>query len=317
MPIAASFALSLAINSALFFSADRALGPEARWHRPQALELVAANRPARKIELEFVEAPPQKPVRKPERTSKIAARDTLAQDASPLKTQASLAPAVKNLGPADQLAQRRMEDRPVLPLRAPEPVQPRPTVPKEPAPPRRPETAQVPAEGQSWLPIRAATTQAAVPQNPQGPEEAERAQEKALDQAIQLTSKDKITTVEMAVKRSSGAPFQGVTSFEATGSGMGAYMKNLKDKIWLEWFPYIAFRYPVNFETADAVVSFKLGKYGEIKSVEVIDYRGSPMFATFCMQAVRRSGGFGPLPADLLAMMGKDELEIKFAFHYR
>lgn len=313
-PIITSLMISLALNSTIFLTADRLMGPQARWHRPQALGLVARNR-ARKIELEFVEAPPQKILRKPERTKKIAERDSLAQDLGKLKSNAVPAPAIAKAGPADQLNQRRLEDMPVMPLRPPQPTPPQPTVPKEaPKAEDPPQPSPLPGDPQSWLPIKSATTEKKI----EDKTAQDRAEEKALDKAaVTLSSRDRITTMEMAVKRSSGAPFQGVTSFEATGSGMGAYMKNLKDRIWLQWFPYIAFRYPMNFDTADAVVRFTVGKQGEVKSVEVLNYRGNPMFATFCMESIRNSSGFGPLPKELLAMIGRDELEIKFAFHYR
>ena len=45
---------------------------------------------------------------------------------------------------------------------------------------------------------------------------------------------------------------------------MGVYMKNLKEKIWLSWFPYLAFKYPMDFKSADAVISFTLNQKGEV-----------------------------------------------------
>jgi outer membrane biosynthesis protein TonB len=132
-----------------------------------------------------------------------------------------------------------------------------------------------------------------------------------------LTGQDKITTQEMSRAQSHGAALFGVTSFEATGSGMGEYMKNLKEKIWLAWFPYLAFHYPQDTRGADAVVSITLDAQGKVKILRLIENEGSPVFATYCLEAIQRAGTFGPLPEEILILTGKDEFEIKFGFHYR
>ena len=136
-------------------------------------------------------------------------------------------------------------------------------------------------------------------------------------QAVEgLTGRDRITTSEVSKSRSHGAQLYGVTSFEATGSGMGVYIKNMKEKIWLAWFPYLMVHYPKDFKTADALVSFKLNAKGEVKIVQILESTGSPLFSAFCMESVQRASPFGPLPQEILDLTGKDELEIKFAFHY-
>jgi outer membrane biosynthesis protein TonB len=128
---------------------------------------------------------------------------------------------------------------------------------------------------------------------------------------------DKISTQEMSRSASHGAQLYGTTSFEATGSGMGEYMKNLKEKIWLNWFPYLMTRYPQDFKTADAVLSILLNEKGDVKIVKLVESDGSPLFAAFCVEAVQRASNFGPVPKEILALVGKDELELKFGFHYK
>ena len=108
----------------------------------------------------------------------------------------------------------------------------------------------------------------------------------------------------------------GVTSFEATGSGMGKYIKNMKERIWLAWFPYLAAHYPKDFKSADVLLSFTLDAQGRVRTVRVVESKGSALFSAFCMEAVQRASPFGPLPQEILDLVGKDELEIKFAFHY-
>jgi len=54
-----------------------------------------------------------------------------------------------------------------------------------------------------------------------------------------------------------------------------------------------------------------------VKTVKVLDSSGSPVFASFCVEAIQKASGFGPLPKEILALIEKDGLEIKFGFHYR
>ena len=91
----------------------------------------------------------------------------------------------------------------------------------------------------------------------------------------------------------------------------------LKEKIWFAWYPYIAFQYPRDFQPADALLSFTLDAKGEVKRVEVISSEGDGLFTTFCLRAVQEASGFGPLPEEIKALIGKEELELKFGFHYR
>ena len=93
-------------------------------------------------------------------------------------------------------------------------------------------------------------------------------------------------------------------------------MKKLKEKIWLAWFPYLAAHYPKDFKTADALVSFTLNSQGQVRIVRLVESKGSPLFSAFCMESVQRASPFGPLPREILDLLGKDEMEIQFAFHY-
>jgi len=131
-----------------------------------------------------------------------------------------------------------------------------------------------------------------------------------------LSGQGKILTQETSRVKSKGARLFGVTSFEATGSGMGIYMKHLKEKIWANWFPYVAFKFPRDFRGADAVIQFTLDAKGRVKSTKVVESKGTPIFAAFCVEAIERTRNFGPLPKEILALTGKDELEISFGFHY-
>ncbi|MBI4352645.1 MAG: hypothetical protein HY593_01840 [Candidatus Omnitrophica bacterium] len=299
-----SFFISVVINAAVFFSFDRALLHEAQTDRlhAQALKL---QQEKQTLQFEFVEAPPKVHPQKPAVTRKIASRDALNQDLARDKSGAETAPAVRNVGAADQLAQRKSEI---------------PAAPSPPSPVSLPQKQASPdLSGEKGAAGRKETGKKEDRFYERRKKTPARRKESVSSQVSPqgLTGKDKITTEETAKARSRGAKLYGLVSFEATGSGMGQYMKNLKERVWLAWFPYLAFQYPQDFRGADAVIGFTLNKNGEVKIVRVVESRGSPVFAAYCMQAVQRASGFGGLPEEILALLGKEELEIKFGFHYR
>jgi TonB family protein len=128
---------------------------------------------------------------------------------------------------------------------------------------------------------------------------------------------DRIDTAAMARDPGLGAQMQGEASFEAVGTDAGAYVKVVKEKIWKAWFPYVMSNYPKDFKEANAVVSFVLDPNGDLKAVNIIQSQGSPVFAAFCVEAVQSAAPFGPPPKEALQIWGRDEIEIKFGFHYR
>jgi len=291
-----TFTTSIFLNAAMIGAFDRAT---TRYDS----QLIAQKEKEEKLEklgglqFEFVEAPAKTSPRKPEKTHKISDRDSVAQDTTQEKESAApqAPPKIENNGPADQLEQRRFE-----PSQAPSPAS-RPSLSQLPSVSR---TESDPAETQAQM--------TSVTQTPSLPSPASAPQTPVQG----LTGADRINTQAVSRANSHGAQLYGATSFEATGSGMGQYMKNMKDKIWLAWFPYLAFHYPKDFRSADAVVQFTLNSRGEVRMVKIADSQGSPMFAAFCVEAVQRAGIFGPLPEEILDLMGKDELEVKFAFHF-
>lgn len=268
-----------------------------------------------KLEFEFIEAPKKTHPKAPKKSvKKISDRDALNQDLTKNKSKAEELPAIKNVELADQLAQRQFQPPKSPALES----EPQPAVKKsESAPEKEIDHTEKKPESEEMLnakpPEETLTPRAAaeIPENilPKPQSEAQ--------PPIQgLTGQDKITTQEMARHKSSGAKLDGLTSFEATGSGMGVYMKNLKEKIWLAWYPYLAFKYPQDYRGASALVSILLDKKGDVKIVRVLEERGSPVFAAFCMESIQRASGFGALPEEILALVGKDELELKFRFRY-
>lgn len=297
----ASLALSLAVNAGAFYVIDHA----AVFSSPRASQTRAAKaRSDDTLRFEFVEAPPKAHPRKPRNTAKIAARDALNQDAARARVaDAAAPPAIGQQDAVDQLAQQR-----AAAAAAPPPTKVEPPKREEilvPTPLPKEPLAEKTAPSPEDFPMRR-EEKLSSPQ-PAPPSTASRG----------LSGKDLITTQAMSRTKSSGAALFGLTSFEATGSGMGEYMKNLKERIWLAWFPYIAFKYPSDFKAADAVLSITLDREGRVAIVRIVEFGGSAVFASFCVKAVQAASPFGPLPPEILALVGKDELEIKFGFHYR
>lgn len=243
------------------------------------------------VPFEFVESPPQSPIEAPLKTKKISDRDALSQDKTPDKENSprEAPPKLEKQGPADQLEQRRFD------------------------PARAPSAASTPSPASSFSPPSAPAPSLEMPPSAASAPSSASAPSAALQG---LSGQDKITTPAVSRARSHGAQVYGVTSFEASGSDMGQYVKNMKEKIWLAWFPYLSFHYPKDFRSADALIEFSLNAEGEVKRVKVLESEGSPLFATYCVEAIQRAGPFGPPPREILDLMGKDELESKFAFHY-
>ena len=280
-----AFTASVLINAGVLASVDHSVVYYDR--ALSAGQMKTQTRNTDSLIFEFIESPPKTHARRPTDAHRVSDHDSLNQDLTPDKTSAQDLPQVKTVGPSDQLAQQRAEA-------ASSPAAASPALAKKPPLMRQTESGKPKEKTQ-------AVSEFGAEQSPL---------------VHGLSGADRITTPEISKSRSHGAQLYGVTSFEATGSGMGEYMKNLKEKIWLAWFPYLVIHYPKDFQTADALVSIHLNAQGQVKIVELAENTGSPLFAAFCMEAIQSAGAFGPVPQEILDLLGKDELEIKFAFHY-
>ncbi len=301
------FAVSLALHSSALFSIDR------MWSKQEKIletKREVLSRKEEPVQFEFVEAPPKTQPKKPEVTKKVSDRDALNQDLTKDKTAAEVSPHLEAQGPSDQLAQVQG----ARPQPQSLPVQPSPSQDEIKPEEKKIERQEDVVKQVAMMDVESPDTEIIKAyQEKRKPQDAS----SAVNPLPGLTGQDKITTQAMARAQSRGAALFGATSFEATGSGMGEYMKNLKEKIWLAWFPYLAFQYPQDFRGADAVISFTLNAKGEVKIVRILESEGSPLFSAFCVESIQRAGNFGPVPQELLALLGKDELEIRFGFHYR
>ncbi len=319
-----ALAASIFINVAVFGTLDQ---PVYVHQKQGAVKPVTAS----STQFDFIEVPPVSSLRKPLENNKIAAHNSVAQDASGAKgAPRDAAPKIETEGPADQLEQRRSEDASSPGSAASIPSTPRPPSPpvQEQMPVERTQSQREALEGsknteaeKSLMPPSGTasgemTLQApSKPKPPMPPTLASPASSPS-PRVTGRAARGRIDTAAVSRARSHGAQVYGMTSFDATGSGMGKYMKNLKERIWLAWFPYLSFHYPKDFRTADAVVLFKLDQAGRVRNVQLVSTEGSPVFAAFCMEAVQRASPFGPLPVEVLDLIGKDELDVQFVFHF-
>ena len=275
------FAFSLLVHGSLMVSLDGLVAGTQTKIAELNKQLKRQHAKEEEKYFEYVESPKTPASEKPNPESpRVSDHDALNQDLVSDKSQAERSPAAQMLGPSDQLAQKQTSVR----QEAQPAVQPKPA-------------SQDSAESESV-----------------GDKNIVR---EAVMKEVETPDTDKITTQEMSRRKSHAAELFGVTSFEATGSGMGEYMKRLKEKIWLVWFPYLTFQYPQDFRGADAILSITLDAKGDVKIVQVIEQSGSPVFASYCVEALQRASNFGPVPKEILALIGKDVLELKFGFHYR
>ena len=321
-PFAYSLAASLALNAAAMLSVDRAFFYENQ--KAQVLKTQQALREERdKLPFEFIEAPLTAPSQKPARAKKMSSRDTINRDPSGEKAVTDRRPQIEKVGPSDQLAQFRAKpsgrSSAASPPKADPPLadKPQQEMKKMEAviPQKAQEKPKSGADADKLPPLPVQMKDIAVKPVPQ---DQKRSQASLAQSGKEGSSGlDRITTQAMARAKSRGASLSGATSFDAMGSDMGVYMKNVKERIWLAWFPYLSFQYPNDFQAADAVILFTLNAQGEVKSVKVLDSYGSPVFTTFCTQVIQRASGFGPVPKEILALLGREDLEIRFAFHYR
>jgi len=314
----AAFAASIFINMTAFATLDQGVF---RFEHSLDLQKEAARQAAVKsggssTQFDFVEVPPVTSMREPLKNNKVAAHDAVARDASrTMDAPREAGPKMEKIGPADQLEQHRAES-----MSSKGSPASTPSIQTPPSPPQKSEAEQpqsAPKNAQS-LSEEAPDPSAMTLQTPSAPKPptiaspASKPSPSVQGQAV----RDRIDTPAVSRARSHGAQVYGMTSFDATGSGMGKYMKNLKERIWLAWFPYLSFHYPKDFKSADAVIRFTLDREGQVRNVQVASLEGSPLFAAFCMEAVQRASPFGPPPAEVLDLIGRDELDVQFVFHF-
>lgn len=310
-----TFAVSLAINAWVVGGFDRAID---HYNKEVSKELkrIEQKDDLDALEFQYIESPPKTTSDKPLDPHKVSDRDSIAQDGTLDKALATRkdAPFIETRAQSDQLEQQRAVPH-AAPQAASRPMEERLPSMQQTEEPKKEEPRPAADLATDVVSETKDAVQAQMTSVKQDPSKASPASEPQAPKQG-LTGRDRITTQAFSRQASHGAQIYGVTSYEAMGTTMGAYMKNLKERIWLTWFPYLAFHYPKDFRSADAVIEFTLDRTGQVKAVKIAEFKGSPLFASFCVEAVQRASPFGNIPQEVLDLMGRDDLEIRFAFHY-
>ena len=283
-------AASVLINAGVLFSLDHVMVEQDLAFKDRQPR---ASRGVYSMDLEFVESPPGAHLdHRPKKTRRISDRDALNRDLRHDKRSSQGAPHAKMTGTVDQLKNSggSISLSPGTAATAMEPKSPLKT--------QKTEAKQVAESPEEERPSPSPKSSQPRPS------------------AISGSGRGLLTLSKISRSKSRGAQLYGLPSFEARGSVLGEYMKNLEERIWMAWFPYLIAHYPNDFKTVDALVNIRLDAEGQVKDVSLIESKSSALFAAFCMESVRRAGPFGPLPQEVLDLNGKDDLEIKFAFHY-
>ncbi len=268
-------------------------------------------REAQTLQFEFVETPAQlKAQRKPRRTRKISDRDSTSQDLTKDKAAAGDTPKTA-AGLSDQLAQN--QPRPAGSLQPSQETIPAKTEDKKES---QDAEKEIEKETQEQTDPDFSIKKEEKKEKPPEKPEAMMSPVSPKAPAAQPSGAERIDIPEFSKIPSRGAKDHGITAFEATGTDMGAYTKNLKEKIGIQWLPYLMIHYPKDFKSADAKVSMVLNPQGELISATLISYRGSPLYAGHCMNAIAKASPFGAVPKEALVLTGKEEVEIVFEFHY-
>ncbi len=107
----------------------------------------------------------------------------------------------------------------------------------------------------------------------------------------------------------------GDPSFATQKDELVPYLKELRQKIFEEWFSIVSLRAGV-MPDSQVAVEFKLIPDGNIEEMNLLSYQGSKIFPDLCMAAIQQAAPFGRVPIEFPDYMKKKQLVIKFRFYY-
>jgi len=108
----------------------------------------------------------------------------------------------------------------------------------------------------------------------------------------------------------------GDVTFNARKHELGAYIRTLKHRIWLKWFPMVEFKYNSLAITSKTAVGFKVQPDGSLGDIQIVEHRGDEYLKAIATSAVSEAAPFDPLPEGFESLDGEDTLDIVFTFHY-
>lgn len=108
----------------------------------------------------------------------------------------------------------------------------------------------------------------------------------------------------------------GAVGYDAKWSDFGAYLQKLIETVQVQWERQIIMSrfYPV--PGTKIVVTFVLGRAGQIERIVKMQDSGDRFAAQLCAGAITERAPYGEWTEDMVAVLGEEQ-EITFSFHYR
>ncbi|MBI2870290.1 MAG: hypothetical protein HYY14_01115 [Candidatus Omnitrophica bacterium] len=117
-------------------------------------------------------------------------------------------------------------------------------------------------------------------------------------------------------RREAGARALGERSFDAREHDLGPYIRELKKRIWQEWYPLVEFKYNRLAASSKTVVSFKVHPDGHISDLKALEHRGDEYLKILGLAAISQAAPFAALPEGFETVDGEETLDILFTFYY-
>ncbi|NIA15595.1 MAG: hypothetical protein GWP08_16150 [Nitrospiraceae bacterium] len=187
---------------------------------------------------------------------------------------------------------------------APEPLQPRPSVPA--APPVPAKEAPPLSEASSGDPVYVREPQAKSIAPAEPFEIAQAQPQPPPSDEPPATERGR---VEGGVKR------QGFAAFEAMEHELAPYLREVRRRVDRNWRAALQLRFSGTSPTR-AVLDCAIRPDGRLAYVNIVEAGGSATFAPLCKQAVERAGPFPPFPFEVPDMYRDKNLEIRWTFRF-
>jgi len=249
-------------------------------------------------------------------TDLIAVENTKAQDMADTEGDAN-APHVDKLSDFNEVG---------LPPPPPLPTSPDLTVPppEPPAPEPKPEqnTTPIPESTKTPEPTPPVKSpdgvQLAIPGDKPAAEnsaDAPAQEPLQLAQAMPALPPSMVIPGETQGRVDGGVKREGILGFEAMENELAPYLKEIRERVELNWRAALQMRYSGTSPTK-AVLDCAIRPNGQIESVVIVESGDSATYAPLCKEAIEKAGPFQPFPFKVPDMYRNKNLEIRWTFSF-
>jgi outer membrane biosynthesis protein TonB len=106
------------------------------------------------------------------------------------------------------------------------------------------------------------------------------------------------------------------SSIDVRATPFGTYDGAIIAAIQKRWYDLLESRDFSAKYSGRVVLEFRLNSDGRVTDVKVSENGVTDILALLCQRAVQDPSPFGPWPADLKRLVGKDYREVRFTFYY-